>query len=87
MVDVPRKLHQPKASPKTPPKPAANRKGSPADVPALATIQQAPRGQKVPIQLKIDAETAKQFRVYCAERELDLSEAFLRMFEAYRKIS
>lgn len=42
---------------------------------------------KVPIQLKVDAEIARQFRVFCAERELDLSEAFLRMFETYRNIS
>lgn len=75
MVQVPNKLH-------TPP---ANRKGSPDDVPALTTLHREPSTKKVPVQLKIEAQLAREFRTFCASRDLELSEAFALMFEAYRK--
>lgn len=77
MVQVPQTLHAAK--------PAANRKGSPDDVPTLATLHRAPSTKKVPIQLKVTAELAREFRVFCAARDLDMSTAFVMMFDAYRK--
>lgn len=74
MVQVPKTLHMP-----------TNRKGSPDDVPVLATLQRAPGVQKVPVQLRIPSELAREFRVFCAERDLELSEAFILMFEQYQK--
>jgi hypothetical protein len=74
MVKIPDKLHA---------APPVNRKGSPDDVPALATVHREPNTKKVPIQLKISAELARQFRVYCAENDLELSEAFRVLFEEH----
>lgn len=74
MVQVPQKLHS-----------ATARKGSPDDVPQLATIQRSPSVVKVPVQLRLQADLAREFRVFCAERDLELSEAFVLMFEQYRR--
>ena len=74
MVKVPDKLHA---------VPLVNRKGSPDDVPALATVHREPNTKKVPIQLKLNAELARQFKVFCAQNDLELSEAFRLIFEAY----
>jgi hypothetical protein len=76
MVQVPKKLHA---------VPPPSRKGSPDDVPALATLHRQPSTKKVPIQLKLDAELAREFRMFCVSRDLELSEAFALMFDAYRK--
>lgn len=77
MVQVPKALHAPKP----------NRKGSPDDLPttALPILQREPSTKKVPIQLKVSAELAREFRVFCASRDLDMSTAFTMMFDAYRK--
>lgn len=76
MVKVPEKLHG---------RTAASRKGSPDDVPALTTMHREPSTKKVPVQLKVEAELAREFRTFCAARDLELSEAFRLMFDAYRK--
>lgn len=78
MVQIPKMLHVPK--------PFINRKGSPDDVPALLTLHRQPSTKKVPIQLKITAEQAREFRVFCAARDLDMSTAFCLMFDEYRKV-
>lgn len=65
--------------------PRPNPKESLLDVAPVAPTSSRPAGTKVPVQLKIPAEMAKAFRVFCAEREIELSEAFALMFEAYRK--
>ena len=75
MVQLPPKLHTA----------AVSRKGSPDDVPALATLHHAPSTKKVPVQLKLEAQLAREFRTFCAARDLELSEAFELMFAAYRK--
>lgn len=74
MVQVPQKLHI-----------ATARKGSPDDVVQLATIQRSPSVVKVPVQLRLPADLAREFKVFCAERDLELSEAFVLMFEQYRR--
>jgi hypothetical protein len=65
--------------------PRPNPKGSLLDIAPVSLTSSRPAGTKVPIQLKIPAELAREFRVYCASRELDLSEAFVLMFDAYKK--
>jgi hypothetical protein len=77
MVQVPKTLHEQK--------PAANRKGSPDDIPAMVTLHRDPSTKKVPVQLKLAAEMAREFRVFCAARDLDMSSAFILMFDEYRK--
>jgi len=42
-------------------------------------------GEKVPIQVKISPEIRRAFRAYAAERDLELSELFIYMFEYYKK--
>lgn len=77
MVQVPKTLHVAK--------PTLSRKGSPDDIPSLATLHRQPSTQKVPVQLKLTAELAREFRVFCAARDLDMSSAFALMFDEYRK--
>lgn len=77
MVQVPQTLHTPK--------PSISRKGSPDDVPILTTLHRDPSTKKVPVQLKLTAELAREFRVFCAARDLDMSSAFRLMFDEYRK--
>lgn len=72
MVQVPKALH-------------TNRKGSPDDVPTLVTMQRPASTTKVPVQLRLTAEIAREFRVFCAARDLELSEAFVLMFESYKR--
>lgn len=76
MVQTPTKLHAPAP---------VNRKGSPDDVPALTTTHREPNTKKVPIQLKVEAQLAREFKIFCTARDLDMSEAFVLMFDAYRK--
>lgn len=76
MVQVPQKLHS-----------TMKGKGSPDDVPPMATLQKAQSVVKVPVQLRLDAELARSFRVFCAERDLQLNEGFELVFSAYRKSS
>lgn len=75
MVQIPSKPHT--AQP-------VNRKGSPDDVPALTATRREPNTKKVPLQVRVEAELAREYRVFCASRDLDLSEAFAKMFEFYR---
>jgi len=74
MVQVPKKLHA-----------VPSRKGTPQDAPVAATLHREPSSRKVPMQLRVKAEVAREFRVFCAAHDLQLSEAFELMFIAYRK--
>ena len=42
-------------------------------------------GQKVPLQLNIDPELKRQFRVYAAERDIDMSILFDTVWQFYRE--
>ena len=74
MVDV-QKLKKP-----------ANRKGTP---PPQVTVSQnlvkPPSGEKVPLQLKISPELRREFRVYAAERDIDMSALFADMWTFYKE--
>jgi hypothetical protein len=64
----------------------ANRKGTP---PPQATVSQnlvkPPSGGKVPLQLKISPELRREFRVYAAERDRDMSALFADMWTFYKE--
>jgi hypothetical protein len=64
----------------------ANRKGTP---PAQVTVSQnlvkPPSGEKVPLQLKISPELRREFRVYAAERDIDMSALFADMWTFYKE--
>jgi hypothetical protein len=64
----------------------ANRKGSP---PPQNTVSQnvvkPPGGEKVPLQLKISPELRREFRVYAAERDIDMSVLFTDMWAFYKE--
>jgi hypothetical protein len=42
-------------------------------------------GQKVPLQLNIDPELKRQFRVYAIERDMDMSVLFDTVWRYYRE--
>lgn len=63
-------------------------KGSQNNTSASAELHlepSSPKVAKVPIQLKVKAEVARDFRVFCAARDLQLSEVFEKMFAAYQQ--
>jgi hypothetical protein len=63
-----------------------NRKGTP---PPQTTVSQnlvkPASGAKVPLQLKIDPELRREFRVYAAERDRDMSALFAEMWAFYKE--
>ena len=63
-----------------------NRKGTP---PAQSTTSQnlakPASGEKVPLQLKISPELRREFRVYAAERDIDISVLFADMWAFYKE--
>jgi hypothetical protein len=63
-----------------------NRKGTP---PPHTTVSQnlgkPASGAKVPLQLKISPELRREFRVYAAERETDMSALFAEMWTFYKE--
>jgi hypothetical protein len=64
----------------------ANRKGTP---PPHTTVSQnlvkPASGDKVPLQLKISPELRREFRVYAAERDLEMSALFAEMWTFYKE--
>jgi hypothetical protein len=74
MVDI-KKLKKP-----------ANRKGTPPQqTTASQNLVKPPSGEKVPLQLKISPELRREFRVYAAEREIDMSALFTDMWTFYKE--
>lgn len=63
-----------------------NRKGSPpAEHTASQNLVKPPSGEKVPLQLKISPELRREFRVYAAERDIDMSGLFAEMWAFYKE--
>ncbi|GAC1678108.1 MAG: hypothetical protein NVS9B2_29250 [Steroidobacteraceae bacterium] len=54
-------------------------------MPALATLHREPNTKKVPVQVKVSADLAREFKVFCVSRDLDMSTVFVQMFEEYRR--
>ena len=44
-----------------------------------------PIGSTVPVQLNIDPDIKRQFRVYAAERDIDMSNLFVTMWQYYKE--
>jgi len=63
-----------------------SRKGTP---PPQTTINQnlvkPASGEKVPLQVKINPELRREFRVYAAERDIEMSTLFADMWAFYKE--
>ena len=42
-------------------------------------------GKTVPLQVNIDPEIKREFRVYAAERDIDMSNLFITMWQYYKE--
>ena len=63
-----------------------NRKGTPPPQHAASqNLVKPASGEKVPLQLKISPELRREFRVYAAERDLDMSVLFVDMWAFYKE--
>jgi hypothetical protein len=63
-----------------------NRKGTPpAENTPSQNLVKPPSGEKVPLQLKISPELRREFRVYAAERDIDMSVLFADMWAFYKE--
>jgi len=63
-----------------------NRLGTPPSaVEKVANLSKPSSSEKVPIQVKISPEIRRSFRAYAAERDLELSELFVHMFDYYKQ--
>lgn len=63
--------------------PRTNTKGSPATEPST-NVQKAPSVGKVQLPVQVPAETRRSFKAYAAERDISMSDLFLRMWDDYR---
>ena len=57
----------------------------PKETPSVSNLQKPKAGEKVPIQVKVDPGVRRDFRSYAVERDLELSELFVAMFDFYRE--
>jgi hypothetical protein len=63
-----------------------NRKGTPPpQSTASQNLVKPVSGEKVPLQLKISPELRREFRVYAAEREIDMSVLFADIWTFYKE--
>lgn len=56
--------------------------------PAAATnnnLDKPPSGKTVPLQVNIDPEVKRAFRVYAAEHDIDMSDLFTTMWGYYKE--
>ena len=60
-------------------------KGTPPPVEETSNnLNKPPSGQKVPLQLNIDPELKREFKVYAAEHDVDMSILFGTVWRYYR---
>lgn len=60
-------------------------KGAPPMPEATATnVQKAPSGKKVQIPIQALPEMRREYKAYCADRDISMSEQFERMFEFWK---
>lgn len=59
----------------TPPTPAATHHN----------LEKPANGKSVPLQVNISPEIKREFRVYAAEREIDMSVLFVTMWQHYKE--
>ena len=57
----------------------------PAPIETSNNLVKPPPGATVPLQLNIDPELKRQFRVYAAERDTDMSDLFQTVWQYYKE--
>lgn len=57
----------------------------PAPVETNNNLTKPPSGKTVPLQVNIDPEVKRQYRVYAAEHDVDLSDLFTTMWQYYKE--
>ena len=65
-------------------KPKGTKGAPPAAESAVPNIQKAPSGKKVQIPIQADPEERREYKAYCAERDITMSDQFARMFEFWK---
>jgi hypothetical protein len=57
----------------------------PAAVATNNNLEKPPSGKTVPLQVNIDPEVKREFRVYAAEHDIDMSDLFTTMWRYYKE--
>ncbi len=57
----------------------------PAPVETNNNLVKPPSGKTVPLQVNIDPEVKREFRVYAAEHDIDMSDLFTTMWLYYKE--
>jgi hypothetical protein len=57
----------------------------PAPTETNNNLVKPPAGKTVPLQVNIDPEIKRGFRVYAAERDIDMSNLFVAMWQYYKE--
>jgi hypothetical protein len=67
-------------------RPAGAGKGTPpAPTETNNNLVKPPTGKTVPLQVNIDPEVKRAYRVYAAERDIDMSNLFVTMWNYYHE--
>jgi hypothetical protein len=66
-------------------RPTKGTKGSPpTETDSSATVQKAPSNAKVQLPVQVAPEVRRSFKAYAAERDMSMSDLFVRMWDDYR---
>ena len=66
-------------------RPTKGTKGSPPAVTdTSSTVQKAPSNAKVQLPVQVAPEVRRSFKAYAAERDMSMSDLFVRMWDDYR---
>jgi len=66
-------------------RPSKNTKGTPpAPAEASANLEKAPSSGKVQLPVQVTAEVRRSFKAYAAERDITMSDLFVKMWDEYR---
>ena len=57
----------------------------PAAVETHNNLAKPPSGKTVPLQVNIDPEVKREYRVYAAEHDIDMSDLFTTMWRYYKE--
>ncbi len=67
-------------------KKVSSRKGAPPQPAATSgNLEKPASSEKVPLQLRISPELRREFRIYAAERDLELSSLFSNVWAYYKE--
>jgi len=66
-------------------KPTAGKGAPPAPVETNNNLLKPQTGKTVPLQVNIDPDVKRQFRVFAAERDIDMSALFVTIWNYYRE--